>query len=256
MSAIGPIVLYVGPSNLDGAPIVALASLESSNRKTGRLIQTWIMRADMLPTEASHGAHDDSVCGACPRRRSIGGDCYVLIHNAPQSAWKAWERAGSPGENWTEERAIVALTNEARDYGLRLGSYGDPAAVPSHVWGDLIAAIAPKMIVGYTHQWRTTPDAWFRNNLMASCDSVQDADDARALGWRFFVALAPDVQAPDRSFNCTADAKPGASCATCGACNGSQGRPSRASVWIREHGAMSEAKHSRARRAAALQVVA
>ena len=47
-------VLYEGPSLLDGEPIVAiLTGLRSSsgNRKTGAMLQTWILRADVSPAE-------------------------------------------------------------------------------------------------------------------------------------------------------------------------------------------------------------
>jgi hypothetical protein len=48
-----PIVLYRGPSLLDGSPIVAIATIGSTNVKTGPMVQTWILRADMNPLEAS-----------------------------------------------------------------------------------------------------------------------------------------------------------------------------------------------------------
>lgn len=78
-----PIVIYRGPSMLDGADIVVLASTGSSNVKTGSMVQTWIMRADLHPSEASARKVDSSVCGECPRRHSLGGDCYVQIVHAP-----------------------------------------------------------------------------------------------------------------------------------------------------------------------------
>lgn len=36
---------------------------------------------------------------------------------------------------------------------VRLGTYGDPAAVPTVVWQTVLAQSA--MHTGYTHQWRT-----------------------------------------------------------------------------------------------------
>ena len=35
-------VLHEGPSPFDGQPIVSIATLHSSNRKTGDMVQTWI----------------------------------------------------------------------------------------------------------------------------------------------------------------------------------------------------------------------
>ena len=50
------VILYEGPSELDGSPIVVIATFGSKNRKTGKgrknLIQTWIMRQDVAPWDA------------------------------------------------------------------------------------------------------------------------------------------------------------------------------------------------------------
>lgn len=244
------VVLYLGPSAINGAPIVALATLDSSNRKTGPMIQTWI-----VPVEGPLAAHaegaDDSVCGDCPRRRSQGGDCYVRLDAAPHSAWKKWVRDGSPGVNWDEH--VLTLQQEARDHGLRLGAYGDPAAVPMHVWVDLLEALQPRRVTGYTHQWRQFPE--FRTLVMASCDSVEEARDAHAQGFRYFVALpyasAGFLEYPGKAVQCLSDAR-GMTCEQCGICNGSgKGKPT-VNVWIAEHGPMSSAK---ARRASGLVVL-
>ena len=50
------VVLYDGPSLIDGAPIVAIATgliWPSLNRKTGDMVHVWIMRADLPPVEAA-----------------------------------------------------------------------------------------------------------------------------------------------------------------------------------------------------------
>jgi hypothetical protein len=265
------IVIYHGPSMLDGAPIVALASVGSSNVKTGRMVQTWIMRADMHPSEASARKCDASVCGLCSRRHSLDGDCYVAIVHAPRSVWESWDRQGRPGTNWTDEQSILALQTDARANGLRIGSYGDPMAVPAEVWQDLISALAPRSVVGYTHQWNrawsfvTTPGSfhrytmagyeWFRENVMASCDSVAEAELARSLGWRFFLAIPNETH---RAFalgaiQCpaTRDSNP-LTCDRCGICNGAQGKATRASVFLMEHGVRSVSK---GKRSAALAVL-
>lgn len=261
------IVLYHGPSMLDGASIVAIATIGSSNEKTGPMVQTWIMRADLLPTEASKAALDGSVCGDCPRRHSTGGDCYVTLFQAPRAVWAAWDREGRSGPNWREPALVKRLRSAAQSHGFRMGSYGDPAAVPWTVWNEVLAALAPKMHTGYTHQWRqltqrlqrpgiATVDYnrsaahldWMREFVMASCDSIADAEEARALGWRFFLALAPDQVAnvPARTVLCLAEREANPkTCETCGICNGTQGRETRASVYLVEHGARSQGKHKR-----------
>lgn len=264
------IVLYHGPSMLDGAPVVAIATLGSENEKTGPMVQTWIMRADVGPLDASRVSADSSVCGNCPRRHSLGGDCYVTLFQAPRSVWAGWERAGKPGPNWNEPRTLAKLRKAAQAHGLRLGSYGDPAAVPWTVWNELLATLAPRTHTGYTHQWRVLTERmatsmagalawehgvnvwdhlnWLQEFVMASCDSIEDATLARALGWRFFLAVAPDQVdvVPERTVFCLAERdKSPRTCETCGICNGAQGREARASVYLVEHGARSQGKHKR-----------
>ncbi len=250
------IVIYRGPSMLDGAPIVVVASTGSSNVKTGQMVQTWILRADLNPSEASRQGADASVCGMCPRRHSLGGDCYVQIVHAPRSTWASWDAKGSPGENWSDEKQIIALQSDAKQYGLRLGSYGDPMAVPYEVWRDLIDALQPRSVVGYTHQWGTLPhnnnngrlDAyfWFRAHVMASCDNAAQAENARFCGWRFFLATPAGAPVPERTVQCpaTRDVNP-LTCNTCGICNGAGKGSGKASVFLVEHGMRSQSKGKR-----------
>ena len=51
-TAIKGFTLYEGASVLDGKPIVVLATLETSNAKTGAMVQTWILRSDVEPHQA------------------------------------------------------------------------------------------------------------------------------------------------------------------------------------------------------------
>ena len=46
------VVFYEGPSMLDGKPIVAIATPSTENRKTGDMIQTWILRRNIDPVRA------------------------------------------------------------------------------------------------------------------------------------------------------------------------------------------------------------
>ncbi|MHC4071443.1 MAG: hypothetical protein ACYTGS_05340, partial [Planctomycetota bacterium] len=99
-------VIYKGPSELDGKPIVAIATgfaKGSSNTKTGKgLIQTWILRADMSPIDAVHSGDDSSICGNCPHRgrvvdgRNVDRSCYVTVFQAPLVVFKAMLRGIYP----------------------------------------------------------------------------------------------------------------------------------------------------------------
>ena len=123
--------------------------------------------------------------------------------------------------------------------------------------------------MGYTHQWRSLEShlattraiscdswergdervAWYRDHVMASADSIQDTDDARALGWRYFLAVSPatgQAAVPERTVQCPATISD-RTCATCGACDGAARGATRASIYLLEHGARSSSKARRAR---------
>jgi hypothetical protein len=59
-------IIYEGPSLYDGAPIVVLVQTGSSNRKTGDMVQTYILRSDIDPITASRTGKDSAICGTCP----------------------------------------------------------------------------------------------------------------------------------------------------------------------------------------------
>ena len=46
-------IIYNGPSLLDGQPIVVIATYSNRNKKTGHVVQTYILRSDINPLEAS-----------------------------------------------------------------------------------------------------------------------------------------------------------------------------------------------------------
>jgi hypothetical protein len=235
-------ILYHGPSMLDGAPIVAIATgfAKSGNRKTGAMIQTWIIRADMLPTDASKAGADASVCGGCPHRWATGGACYVNIGQAPQAVFRAF-RAG----RYPHATTAVALAALGKGRAVRLGSYGDPAAVPADVWRAFTSEAA--MHTGYTHQWASGRADSLRGLCMASADTAGERDAANAAGWRTFRIMAAGEARAKGEAACPASAESGhkLTCAECGACNGADsGR--RGSIAIVVHGSLA----SRFRKAA------
>ena len=61
-------IIYKGPSLLDGKPIVAIATYSDRNTKTGKVLQTYIIRSDISPLEASKTGEDFSICGDCKLR--------------------------------------------------------------------------------------------------------------------------------------------------------------------------------------------
>src|SRR5262252_2239364 len=86
-------VIYDGPSLLTGEPIVCIATLHSDNRKTGDMLQTWILLRDRDPIAGSRSGADRAICGDCPSRgiarpgaeKGLAADraCYVDLARAP-----------------------------------------------------------------------------------------------------------------------------------------------------------------------------
>ena len=56
-------VIYKGPSLLDNEQIVVIATYSDRNTKTGKVVQTYILRENINPLEASKTGADFSICG-------------------------------------------------------------------------------------------------------------------------------------------------------------------------------------------------
>ena len=174
------LVIYRGPSLIDGKPIVAIANSFFStrgNRKTGAAIQTYIIRSDMPPTEAAATGADASICGACPLRPIHSGVCYVEMGKGVWWTWEALQRGIYP--TFRIDRHAWMFSGRY----ARIGSYGDPAAVPFGVWSALTGGYRGGLLAnwsGYTHHWHWC-DQRLRTILMASVDGPEEADQARAM---------------------------------------------------------------------------
>ncbi len=239
------LVLYEGPSMLDGQPVVAIATgiyEPSRNRKTGFMIQTWILHATLSPLEALSVGADRAICGDCSLRGSGQKDriCYVTLFDAPMAVWRHY-RAGKYDRlcsfDWLKYRAI------------RFGSYGDPAAVPFDIWGTL--ATHALRFTGYTHEWREQRFQAFRHLMMASVETPTDAIEAHALGWRTYrMRLSHEPLLPFE-LACPASNEMlwSSSCFACGGCNGRKDNDARRGYAIIAHGV---GRYAYARRRAAL----
>ena len=222
-------ILFEGPSELDGKPIVVIATENSKNTKTGGMVQTWIMRADIEPHTALKTGADSSVCGDCPHRPANGGACYVTVFQAPLAVYRAYKRGVYQQARFGQFAGKV----------VRIGSYGDPAAVPLPVWDEFTFNTAG--ITGYTHQWRNIDADGLGQYCMASCDNAGERETAVKAGWRTFRVRNAEEPVMDREVVCPASAEAGhlVTCEQCKACNGnSKGRI--AGIVIIAHGAKSK----------------
>lgn len=224
-------IIYRGPSMLDGAPIVVVVTglaKSSRNEKTGDMLQTWIVRDDVNPIEAANTGQDESICGDCVHRPINGGSCYVKLFQAPLNIFKSAHRGIYP--TVTDLNDIAAL---GVDRVVRLGSYGDPAAVPVAVWQALTAHASAW--TGYTHQWRVAPHLMAL--CMASADNVAEQVMAQAMGWRTFRVRTASEPVLAKEFICPASKEAGhkTDCASCKACMGTSAK-AKASPVIIAHG--------------------
>jgi hypothetical protein len=146
-----------------------IATYSNRNTKTGRVVQTYIIRADMDPRDASKTGADFSICGDCVMRGEPTTDptrkiakkrkCYVNIAQGVLIVYKAFING-------------VYKEGDPRTMGrgrfVRVGTYGDPAAVPQRVW-ELLLSDADGF-TAYTHQ-----KPWRPEIAMQSADSHAEA---------------------------------------------------------------------------------
>lgn len=221
-------VVWEGPSQIDGAPLVVVATrlvpdANSANRKTGDAAQLYILRRDIGPLDALRSGHDFSICGRCMHRPKVSGlrTCYPDIRMINR-VWTTYRLGSYP--YITSDRMLRTLFEERP---VRFGAYGDPAAVDPIVLQTL-DEISP-FAWGYTHQWREPEaGACLELGLMASVESEAERAEANAMGFRTF-RVRPHVDSPLLSGErlCPADAelararrwKKTSTCVKCRWCN-------------------------------------
>lgn len=235
-------VLYRGPSMIDGQPIVVVVTglmTGDNNRKTGAMIQTYILRDGINPLKAAQTGADVSICGNCPHRgqivtsdtgvsRNVGRSCYVTLFQGPRVVYEALQNGRYVDVKPSIARKLLANRT------VRLGSYGDPGAVPVEVWKTALAKVSN--LSGYTHQWRERPA--LADFCMASCDSEAERVMAKALGFRTFrVRGKSEPKLPGEGL-CPASAEMGKAvqCAQCLLCGGARSK-AKADITIIAHGA-------------------
>jgi hypothetical protein len=187
----------------------------ANNRKTGP-IPTAYVGPTVEAAEAS--------CAGCPLR---AGRCY---------AWHGITFAIFSGQHVrraavTPQRFTLgaALRKAPRALAARIGAIGDPTRVAADVLRVSIAILrnAGMAVLAYTHFWRERANAQWSRDLMASCDSLGEADEALARGWRPTVVLdarheGATFRTPGGAlgFVCPAQRRPGVvTCESCRMCD-------------------------------------
>ena len=209
-------ILYQGPSVLDGKPIVVIAVWSSANRKTGDMLQTYILRSDIDPREANKYGEDESICGQCRHRGTPtfdptkalaeGRTCYVNMGQGVLIVYNGFRAGKYP---------VASPRTVGRKRKVRIGTYGDGAAAPSYVWDELLSEAD-----GHTAYSHNGGDPAI---YMVSADTLAEAKVAWASKYRTFRVIR-HVSEIDRTHEvlCPASKEAGykATCATCLLCGG------------------------------------
>jgi hypothetical protein len=235
------VIIYRGPSLIDGAEIVVIATgltKKSANDKTGGEIQTWVIRTDVKPGLAAESGDDVSVCGNCAHRPALRrlaiamgetpqAPCYVILFQAPRSVHACFLRGGYRDISGDADAIAEVFAGRV----VRAGSYGDPAAVPAWVWIAVYRNAAGR--TGYTHQWNHPIDAVrenaaaLRGHVMASVETAAEYKVAKLHDWRTFrVRETADSAVFPNERVCPASKEAGfkTTCEACQACSGMLGR--------------------------------
>lgn len=215
-------IAYEGPSLYDGSPIVVLIQTGSTNRKTGDMVQTYILRSDIDPITASRTGEDKAICGTCPhmgkpnpdsdKGQAKGRTCYVTLAHGPLGKYKAY-KAG----RYSKVEGHDAIRALGLGRMVRLGTYGDPAAAPMFLWDSLVSAA--QGWTAYTHgATNPAPD-----KIMTSAESAAQAEAAWKRGERTFrVIKGLDSLIKGKEVLCPASEEAGqrVQCESCKLCAG------------------------------------
>jgi hypothetical protein len=240
------VIVWQGPSEIDGTPLVLILTWHSENTKTNKgekkdaadgMIQTWILRQDVAPIDAIQSGADYSYCGTCIHRPNEYGQrtCYVRLTHGPKGVWDSYHVGNMA---WMTEQDYAKLAESGK--GLRMGSYGDPAAVSFEVWQKLLQFA--KFNTGYTHRDLADANvAKFRGFVMASCETQREVDYAKEHGFRSFRVDGQGTVTIDlpHTIECRATAV-GKGCDECKLC-GMAGERTQLDIWLPAHGIMAAA---------------
>ena len=174
-------IIWRGGSLIDGGNVAAIISgmfTPSANDKTGAMAQLTIIKTDEDPIAAMHSGGDFSICGNCKFRKNPttgARRCYVNLGQSILKQYQTLSNAKYP----TISPHDASLICRANRKNIRLGAYGDMAAIPQHVIRELLAAAGTRS-TAYSHQWREDYfDPSVLNVAMASVDSIDEVLELR-----------------------------------------------------------------------------
>jgi len=169
-----------------------IATARSTNSKTGDIPTVWIGKT----LDESRASCDSVKCPLRPWARDGQIMCYAHA-GTPLMAFSSATKSVANGADRSLESAIENRSASARI--IRVGAIGDPAVLPFSWWNRLqvLTKKAKLKIISYTHGWRDRPD--LVGLTMASCDSLEQAEQAAARGFRAAIATR-EVTADSKPF--------------------------------------------------------
>lgn len=188
-------------------PVTAIWTVSTRNQKTG-----------VIPTQYVGATRDETwaSCEGCALRPDADGGCYAWAGNScrgANSVQKAYAN-GKPGD-----LATVLERTPRSAKCVRFGAIGDPSRVDrSALYADVeLARSEGFKVLGYTHHWKQEPwNGRLKDTLLASCETLEQAEEARSKGWLVTVAGPESV---DGMVTCPHYKRPEIQCNRCGLCD-------------------------------------
>lgn len=215
----------------------------SSNTKTGNVPTLWVGET----LEESRAS-----CEGCAQL--VTGNCYAQ-YGTPRIAMRTMEKANRRGKPYGLRQAIANSARSARM--ARFGALGDPSRIAPQTlraWFRLVKATGLD-VIGYTHFWREDRNQWLKSFFMASCDTLAEAEEAAAMGWRTATVVPADypeaviaLDNGDRAVVCPALRSDRIDCNSCRLCNPQKAGPH---ILFKDHGPKSRGAARRKARALA-----
>ena len=125
------VILRIGASGLTNDTIATITVFNSTNRKTGDMVQIYYLPVNEPPTEVVKTGADASVCGNCNLRPLLAKQqnikpCYVKKFHGPSAVYRSFKAGRYPHLNKMKPRLWQGVLQVLATKPVRLGAYGDP----------------------------------------------------------------------------------------------------------------------------------
>jgi hypothetical protein len=226
-----------------GNNIFVVSKGKTSNKKItdgSKLVQTYTFSLEQYNlansgqkfTMQEFFALDGSNCLDCPYSLGSGkGGCYT--HKFTQYIGFLSMLRSIKKEDISEltTEKFKTILDMSHNTFVRFGSYGEPSLLPIELVQSM--SLLSKNWTGYTHQYKKEWAKDFNSFFMASTHNQIEADYAKSLNFRSFIATN---EGNEVATNCPASAEMNyiSNCAKCGLCSGNNGKGTK-DIKILEH---------------------